>query len=349
MPKWITEGTTRQKDVVVSTRVRLARNLQDARFPHRAEAEEAEQICQTVQVAVGQLDNATDYDHHKLNDVDRLTRRVLMEQHYISPDLIKNRPIAEYYLSEKTNTTIMVNEEDHLRIQKIMPGLQLNACYDAVQQIATALEEHLPFAWHREFGYLTACPTNTGTGLRASVMLHLPALRHTQQLKGMLDSLGKVGITCRGIYGEGSEALGDLFQISNQRTLGYSEQEAIQKLEKVVENLITQERNTRKMMMDNIPADMADIIFRSVGVLRYARQLTAEEAFGHLSHVRAGICMGILAQWDVRAIDNLMFHVQEYTIKQYKQDTKQTESEEIVRATLIRDYFDKEEHYGKRQ
>lgn len=349
MPKWITEGKTKQKDVVVSTRVRLARNLQDTCFPHRTEAEEAEKISQEIQVAVEQLPGADSFVHQRMREVDRLTRRVLMEQHYISPDLIKNKMISEYYLSEKENMTIMVNEEDHLRIQQILPGLQLEDCFDAVFTITKQLEEHLPFAWHREFGYLTACPTNTGTGLRASVMLHLPALRYSQQLKGILDSLGKVGITSRGIYGEGSEALGDLFQISNQRTLGYTEMEAVQKLQKVVESLIEQERNTRKAMMESMPYGVADVIFRSLGILKYARQLTAEETFTHLSHVRAGICMGILCHMDVRDIDNLMFHMQEYTIKQYKEQANLTAQDEVVRAEYVRNYFLKEDAHGKRQ
>lgn len=346
MPRWLTGGETVDEDVVVSSRVRLARNIKGHLFPNRAAADESEAIAEEVSAVMQEEDAA--FQHFRLRDVDRIKRRVLMEQHLISPDLIKNRAVSEYYLRDDERMTLMVNEEDHLRLQSLLPGMQLRASFDAVMDMEKKLEEKLEFAWHMEFGYLTACPTNTGTGLRASVMVHLPALKYSRQLKGTFDSLAKVGLAVRGIYGEGSEALGDMFQISNQRTLGFTEIEAIEKLEKITSSIIEQERNVRTALITHTPAMVLDGVYRSLGILRYARVISAKEALQHLSHVRAGVCMGLFPGTDIRSLDDLMLHVQKYTMLAYKHDTKQKETEDEVRAQYIREYFNKEESYGKR-
>lgn len=345
MPRWLTGGETKEEDVVISARVRLARNMKDHRFPHRATAEESAEISEKVGKV---MESDEQFSHFVMRDVDRIKRRVLMEQHLISPDLIKNRSVSEYYLRDDERMTVMVNEEDHLRLQSLLPGMQLRASFESVMDMEKKLEEKLDFAWHMEFGYLTACPTNTGTGLRASVMVHLPALKYSHQLKGTFDSLGKVGLVVRGIYGEGSEALGDMFQISNQRTLGFTEMDAIEKLEKITMRLIEQERNVRTAMITHTPTMVLDSVYRSLGILRYARVISAKEALQHLSHVRAGVCMGLFPGAGIRSLDDLMLHVQKYTMLAYKHDTKQKETEDEVRARFIREYFNKEESYGKR-
>lgn len=346
MPKWLMHGETREEDVVVSSRVRLARNVKDHRFPNRAEEDEAFSVAEQIYGAM--QDKEDHYRRFLVRDVDRIKRRVLMEQHLISPDLIKNRAVSEYYLRDDEQMTLMVNEEDHLRMQCLLPGMQLRESFLQVMEMEKKIEETVPFAWHMEFGYLTACPTNTGTGLRASVMVHLPALKYSQQLKGTFDSLGKVGLVVRGIYGEGSEVLGDMFQISNQRTLGFTETEAIDKLEKITNSIIEQERNTRNALITHTPTMVLDGVFRSLGILRYARVISAKEALQHLSHVRVGVCMELFPEADIRKLDDLMLHVQKYTMLAYKHDTKQKETEDEVRAQYIREYFNKEESYGKR-
>lgn len=346
MPRWLTGGDTVDEDVVVSSRVRLARNIKNHRFPNRATADESAEIVEEVGAVM--KEGNEDFSHFRLRDVDRVKRRVLMEQHLISPDLIKNRAVSEYYLKDDERMTLMVNEEDHLRMQSLLPGMQLRASFDAVMAMEKKLEEQLEFAWHMEFGYLTACPTNTGTGLRASVMVHLPALKYSHQLKGTFDSLGKVGLVVRGIYGEGSEALGDMFQISNQRTLGFTELEAIERLEKITSSLVQEERNVRTALITHTPTMVLDGVYRSLGILRYARVISARESLQHLSHVRAGVCMGLFPGADIRSLDDLMLCVQKYTMLAYKHDTKQKETEDEVRAQYIREYFNKEESYGKR-
>ncbi len=348
MPKWLMNGETIAEDVVVSSRVRLARNVQHHRFPNRCAPEEAQEIAEKVDLAMQQNPMIASFDHFKVSDIERIKRRVLVEQHLISPDLIKNKNSSEFYLRHDEQMTIMVNEEDHLRMQSIKPGFQLGESFDAVMNFESALEENLDFAWHMEYGYLTACPTNTGTGLRASVMVHLPAMKYAHQLKGFFDSLGKIGLVVRGIYGEGSEALGDMFQVSNQRTLGFTEKDAVERLEKVTLNIIEQERNVRNALIKHTPAMVLDGVYRSLGALRYARVMSAKEALQHLSHVRVGVCMDLFPGTDVRKLDDLMLHVQKFTMLQYKHDTKQKETEDEVRATYIREYFDKEETYGKR-
>lgn len=348
MPRWLLNGETVDEDVVVSSRVRIARNLQNHRFPNRADAEESREIAGTIQGAMQKTVQYDEFDHFQVANVDRIARRVLVEQHLISPDLIKNRNISEYYLRKDEQMTVMVNEEDHLRIQSLKPGVQLKQSFDSVMALEAELEEKIAFAWHMEYGYLTSCPTNTGTGLRASVMVHLPGMKYAHQLKGFCDSLGKIGLVVRGIYGEGSEALGDLFQISNQRTLGFTEKDAVERLERVTRNIILQERSIRKALIQQTPTMVLDGVYRSLGVLRYARVISAKEALQHLSHLRVGICMDLFPGADVRKLDDLMLHVQKYTMLQYKHDTKQKETEDEVRANYIRGYFDKEEIYGKR-
>lgn len=348
MPKWILQGDTKEEDIVVSSRVRLARNLQHHRFPNRCDKEEAQEIAAAVEEAMIGVDRSKMFSRFLVADVDRIERRVLVEQHLISPDLVKNRSISEYYLRYDQQMTVMVNEEDHLRLQCLKPGMQLQESFRTVMDFETQLESMMTFAWHMEFGYLTACPTNTGTGLRASVMVHLPAMKYANQLKGTFDSLGKLGLVVRGIYGEGSEALGDMFQISNQRTLGFTEEDGIDRLSKVVSNLVEQERNIRTSMMAHTPTMALDGIYRSLGTLRFARVISAKEALQHLSHLRVGVGVGLFPGADIRKLDDLMLNVQKYTMLQYKHQTNQIETEDEVRAQYIREYFDKEEVYGKR-
>lgn len=347
MTKWLAERDETDSDVVVSSRVRLARNLANHRFTHRMEEEEAQEVAADIAEAVRKVDTDGAFTHRRLADVDRLARRVLMEQHLISPDLIKNRAVSEYHLQNDEQMTVMVNEEDHIRLQALRSGFRLKEAFADVLNMETNLEEHLTFAWHMEFGYLTACPTNTGTGLRASVMVHLPALKYGHQLKGLFDSLGKLGLVVRGIYGEGSEALGDMFQISNQRTLGFTEQEAIDRLNRVVENMVHQERTVRQALAEHTPTMVIDAIYRSLGILRYARVLSAREALQHLSHLRVGVALGYFQGVSIHWVDEMMLHVQKFTMLQYKHMTNRKETEDEVRADFIRECFEKEEAYGK--
>ncbi len=219
-------------------------------------------------------------------------RQVLLEKHLISPLLLEGKTGSGVVVSEDEGVAVMVNEEDHLRIQCFLPALQLQEVWRLARELEHQLARELPFAFHPEFGYLTACPTNAGTGLRVSVMLHLPGLVLSKQANGVFASLPPLGLTVRGIYGEGSQAQGNLFQISNQVTLGRSEEEIISRLQDVVMQVVTAERKARQWLQEQSPIALEDNIGRSYGVLRHARSLTSQEMMERLSLLRLGMDLG---------------------------------------------------------
>lgn len=233
----------------------------------------------------------------------------------------------------------MINEEDHIRIQTLFPGFNLNDAWKLCSAIDDKLGEKFEYAFDEKWGYLTACPTNVGTGLRASVMLHLPCISMTKTINSLVEGLREIGLTVRGLYGEGSEALGNLYQISNQVTLGVSEEEIINKLNKVVYQIIQRERKTREYLKDNKTIELENRVYRSYGILSYARIMSSKEAMKHLSNIRLGWEMGLFKNDKFRNIFNLMIEVQPANIQKRFDRDMNDEDRDIARAKIIRDYM----------
>lgn len=303
-----------QSHLVLSTRVRLARNLAGRAFGTRNGTTEREVILADVRTAA--VDTVSLGKAH-LFRVDHLAledRQLLHERHMVSKELAgleaggRIRTGASFLWQEGAG--VMVNEEDHLRLQALRSGFDLEAAYAAVDRVDGELGQRLAFAFHSEFGYLTSCPTNVGTGLRASVLIHLPGLVLTKEIGRVLQGLGQVGLTFRGLYGEGSEVVGNFFQLSNQTTLGQSERDLLEHLASMVREVITYEEQAREVLLREAPAIIEDKVWRAYGLLRYARTLSFEETMNLLSGVRLGVGMGLVGGVGMYTLNKLLIHTQ---------------------------------------
>ena len=290
------DGTGPDSDIVISSRVRLARNLYKFPFPHLLDDTTGPQVMQLISQSVSKSGDKVikGLELVTLDALSTLDRNILMEKHLLSPEhAASSAPYQGLIVDKDGSLAIMINEEDHLRIQCLLSGLQLNQAYKYAQTVDDALEKLLDYAFSEKLGYLTACPTNVGTGMRASVMLHLPAMALTNQISSVVQSITQVGLTVRGMYGEGTEAAGNLYQLSNQVTLGQTEEDIINNLWVITVQLATQERNLRERLQKEIKYQIEDKVMRSYGLLTNARLLTSAEALSLLSDVRMGIEMGI--------------------------------------------------------
>ncbi|GAE31455.1 ATP:guanido phosphotransferase YacI [Halalkalibacter hemicellulosilyticusJCM 9152] len=281
-----------------------------------------------------------------VDDMKANEKRVLVEKHLISPHLADHAKHGAVLLDRDQSVSIMVNEEDHLRIQCLLPGFQLDEGLKKASNIDDWVEKRVTYAFDEKRGYLTSCPTNVGTGLRASVMMHLPALAMTQQLNRILPAINQLGLVVRGIYGEGSEALGNLFQVSNQLTLGKSEQDIVEDLQGVVAQLIQQERVARQLLIEQSKLQLEDRVYRSFGILAHSRMIESKEATQRLSNVRLGIDLGLLKGLSGNILNELMILTQPGFLQQYAQEVLTPEQRDERRATLIRERLKLEEQMG---
>jgi len=271
----------------------------------------------------------TEYEMKKLTPLDR---QALVEKHLISPDLSQNIKTGYALIKDDNTVSIMVNEEDHLRIQCILPGLKLDESWDMADKIDDLIEETIDYAYDEKIGYLTSCPTNVGTGIRASVMVHLPALTITGQISNILNSVSKIGMAVRGIYGEGTQALGDIYQISNQVTLGQSEKEIIENIEGVAKQIISSERRAREELYKKQRVQIEDRVGRAFGILSHAKVMSTKEYMTLMSDVRLGIVLGILSV-DLDKLDRLTTQIQPANLQKiygmqlnpYERDVKRAE------------------------
>lgn len=337
--KWIT-GDGPESDVVVTSRVRLARNLRSFSFPQLLNEKSAEQMLKLMQDFVAQVSGMGKIgtlNFLPLSQIDPLDRQVLVEKHLISPDLAKSRnPGAAIIVREDEALSIMVNEEDHLRIQCLLPGFQLEECWKLASQLDDALEQRLEYAFDQTHGYLTACPTNVGTGLRASAMVHLPGLVMTQQIGSVLAAISQVGLVVRGLYGEGTEAIGNIFQISNQITLGQNEEEIIQNLSAVIKQIVEQEKTCQRALQHGNRVALEDRIYRAFGILTNARLLSSQEAMRLLSDVRLGADLKILAGLSTQVLNELLVLVQPATMQRSVEEKMSEGSRDQKRAEIVR-------------
>lgn len=335
MVKWM-NGNCLKDDVVISSRIRLARNLENVRFPQDMTIEESKKVTDEILDVVKGW-KSDNYEFHRIGDLSSLERRVLIEEHLISPSLIESPDKSSFLLRNDEKVTIMINEEDHLRVQILSYGLNLENDWNELNQIDDMLEDKLDYAFSAKFGYLTACPTNVGTGIRASVMLHLPCLVLTGYINNMLQAVNQIGLTTRGLYGEGTEALGNVFQISNQVTLGETEEEIIQKLNNVILQITEKERDIRNKLLEVRRHEMEDRVFRSLGLLKYSRIMSSRESMKLFSDVKMGIEMGILKDMNSNTIDSLMILTQPASLQKYFNKDLIPEERDIKRAELIRE------------
>ena len=311
MLKWY-EQKAPDGDVVISSRVRLARNLTNYPFSLKISNDQAKKMVEEVKEITEDLSHGTGKKHYSCNlsTLANIDKRAMVERHIISPHLVEKQQVTGLILSEDETISIMINEEDHLRIQSIVGGMNLEAAYEVASRVDDIASEKFDIAFDKKYGYLASCPTNVGTGLRASCMVFLPALSSAGIINRMFEELSKYGVTIRGIYGEGSKSLGSLYQISNQKTLGNTEQEIIYSLNNVVNQIVRQERLKRQEIKDNNYDKMEDQVYRAYGVLKYARQLTSSEAISLLAQIKLAIDCGLIKFDKDVNIHKLMMGVQ---------------------------------------
>ena len=337
MAKWL-DGTAIDEDVVISTRVRVARNISKYRFPSYMTVDESDSLTDDILNGMKEVidDN---YRFIRIRDISPRDQMVYIEDHLISPNLIERKDKSSFLIRNDERAIIMINEEDHIRIQTLFPGFNLTDAWKLCSDIDDKLSEKLEYAFDDKWGYLTACPTNVGTGMRASVMLHLPCITMSKTINSLIEGLREIGLTVRGLYGEGSEAHGYLYQISNQVTLGESEEDIIGKLNKVVYQIIQRERKTREYLKKNNSIDFENRIYRSYGILSYARIMSSKEAITHLSNLRLGWEMGLFSNDEIKDIFNLMIEIQPANIQKKFDKDMNDEDRDIARAKKIRDYL----------
>lgn len=324
--------------IVVSTRIRLARNLKGYPFPARLDSKRKNEIVQKVYSALKEGNSAisSDFQLIKVNELTRAQGLSFVEKHLVSPEFINgDKEGRALILKDDKKVSIMVNEEDHVRIQVLADGLDLEGAYDLADKIDTLLDENLEFAFDEKLGYLTQCPTNLGTGMRASVMLHLPALQKTGALSRIGGNLSKLGLTIRGTYGEGTEAKGAMYQLSNQVSLGISESAAIENLKNIADQLAAQEVKARDTIMKSV--SMKDTVHRSLGILKYAVAISHEEAMDLLSNLRMGIVSGEITGMTCETVDKLIPEIQPATMIVTAGENLDPEKRDVLRAKTIRE------------
>ncbi len=324
-------------DVVCSTRVRLARNLKQFPFPARATDKQLEAVEQSVKDALlsGNSILSKEFRFIPLDNISEEEAVSLVERHIVSPEFISDRHGKAVLISEDESISIMINEEDHLRIQVLREGLSLKEAAETADRIDTLLSETLDFAYDPEFGYLTQCPTNLGTGMRVSVMLHLPALTENGAMPRISSNLSKLGLTLRGTYGEGSKIIGALYQLSNQITLGLSENEAIENLRSITVQLMEEERKARSQMSENIA--WQDKIDRAAGIMKTARVLSSSEFMELLSYIRFGLSTGVLQGVSTEELNTLMVNAQPATLMAKAGKPLDENQRDVIRANMARE------------
>ena len=332
--------------IVLSTRIRLARNLQGYVFSQRAKDADRTAILASVEEAAAAGERLAGQMTFRLDQLERADRQLLHERHLVSKELAgldrEARPRAGAAVLVRGAIGVMVNEEDHLRLHGMRSGFALEDAYAEMEAVDAELGQLLPFAFHHEYGYLTSCPTNAGTGLRASVLIHLPGLVLTKEIGKVLQGLSQVGLTFRGLYGEGSEVVGNFFQLSNQTTLGKSEDELLDHLGKIVRQVIEYEEQAREVLVRDAPTIIADKVWRAYGLLKYARSLTFEETMNLLSGVRLGVGLNLIPDLRVYTLNKLLIFTQPAHLAALEGRSSGDPELPTVRATYVRRLLESE-------
>ncbi len=331
--EWL-NNTGTHADIVISTRVRLARNLDGIPFTNCAKEPEINKVISEVKNAVKNNPYLTNASMLDLSQVNNLVKQFLVERHLISRELAENKK-GIVFVGDKELINIMVNEEDHLRIQTFSSGLEPQRTWQMINQVDDELSKSLKYAYSSNWGYLTACPTNVGTGMRTSVMIHLPALDITKQIRKILHAISQVGLAIRGLYGEGTEALGDFFQISNQITLGRSEEEITENIEKITNQIIGHEQKAREVLIKENRIQLEDQILRAYATLAYARVISSKEALELLSLVRLGAGIGLIKEVSLKVINELLVLSQPANVQLLAGEVLSNPARDVRRAIII--------------
>lgn len=323
--------------IVMSSRVRLARNLRGLAFPGWAKKAERIKALETIRPAVESLPQLTGAFSETMDNLGPLDKQILVERHLISREHAAKNAGSGLVLNKEESLCVMINEEDHLRMQALRPGLQLKQAWMAIDQIDSELERKLDYAFTSDLGYLTACPTNLGTGIRVSAMLHLPGLVLAEQINQIIQSVNKLGLAVRGLYGEGTEALGNVFQVSNQMTLGEVEMDIVKRLNKVLLQIIEHEENARGMLLEKKPKIVFNFIGRAYGILANAHSITSKETMNQLSLMRLGIDLGEFPTADRALIDELFVVTQPAHLQKKYAEKLAAEERDVLRADMLRE------------
>lgn len=329
-------GAGEEGELVLSCRVRLARNLENVPFPHRAkpaarkkvleEAKEALRACKSMRAAL-----AIDMDAIPASD-----RMVLLERHLVSIEMVQNHECGALVVQKGEQLSAMINEEDHLRLQSLESGLSIRGAFERIDRLDDELDGKFTYAFSENLGFLTACPTNVGTGLRASAMVHLPGIVHNNDLPQIVKGLNNVRLTVRGMYGEGSNAMGNMFQISNSITLGLSEEDTVLGLESHVRKVLEFEKKAREVLLRKARSLLEDRIYRAHGLLKSARLVTSKEAMDLLSDVRMGVGLGIITDVSISQLNELLIMIKPMHLQELHGRTMSPEERDKVRADFIR-------------
>lgn len=335
---WLT-GEGPDSEIVLSSRIRLARNFQEFKFPQSADTDIRDNIIKFVTAAFEATDILKNGEFYLSTDINPLDQSFLVERHLISPEFMKDGTGRGLYIDNSKHLSIMINEEDHIRLQVISSGLSMNECWDYADSIDDKLSRNIEYAYDDKFGHLTSCPTNVGTGLRASILIHLPGLVLTREIDNVINRISKVGLVVRGFYGEGTEVLGNLFQISNQTTLGRSEDEIIDSLAKVTQQIIEYELSSQETLMKDAPDQIEDKVWRSYGILNHARVLSSSEVMNLLSALRLGVSLKIIDEVSLRQINELLVVTQPSHLQKYYNREMASTERDMVRANLVREHL----------
>jgi protein arginine kinase len=333
--RWL-DGSGPASDVVLSTRVRLARNLSGVPFTHRAREEQLVMVYSSILSAVRKTPALTQSLALEMRELTPLDRQFLVERHLISNDLADNGKLRGLLVLPDESISAMVNEEDHLRLQALASGFQLKSAWESVNAIDDELAQDLDYAFSDELGYLTACPTNVGTGMRASVLIHLPSLVLTKQIGRVLQGITQVGLAVRGFYGEGSQIMGNFFQISNQTTLGQNERETIDSLERVTKQIIDSEQRARDELLKDARVQIEDKIWRAYGTLRHSRVISSSEVVNLSSAVRFGVALRIEGLASVQILNELLVRCQPAHLQVQAGRELEARERNVMRADYIR-------------
>jgi protein arginine kinase len=333
--EWL-RGSGSEADIVVSSRIRLARNLAAFPFTNRGTAHQKAEVEGLLRERIAKLEVEPRLSYENLSNRSAIDRQFLVERQLISRELATIEGPRGVAFSPQENVSLMVNEEDHVRLQVMRSGMSLDEAWQEIDRIDDLLEQRVSYAFHDDFGYLTACPTNVGTGMRASVMLHLPVLVMTKDIEKVFRALQKMNLAVRGLYGEGSRASGDFYQISNQVTLGKSEQTIVNEIRSVIPQIITYERQARQTMLRERRQALQDRISRAFGTLCSATMMTSEETMDLLSSVRLGINMGLLDDISLATVNELFLHTQPAHLQKLMKTTLDGEERNSARARYLR-------------
>lgn len=334
--QWL-RGAGPMNDVVISSRIRLARNIASYPFLNKVSDQQRNELASLIRARIASGPTGAEWQYLDIDQLDELDRQVLVERHLISRQLVDVQGARGVSFNRDESASVMVNEEDHLRIQVLRSGLQLDTIWEEINLLDDRLEDEVDYAYHPRYGYLTACPTNVGTGIRVSVMLHLPALKLTGEIDRVFRAAKEMQLAIRGLFGEGTEATGDFFQVSNQVTLGRTEEEIIDDFKRIViPKIVDYENLARQCLVNEKPLALDDRIFRSYGTLKNARTISSEETMLHLSHLRMGINLGRVKDVELSTVNELFLITQPAHLQKLHGARLNGEKRSSVRAELIR-------------